>query len=221
MRLNLTTTTALPDNKLGGTFGQESVDAVWIIVCTFIIFTMQSGFAMLESGLNAIFKKCPYLEFFHSLFSRIWTKYGELTCESQTNLRIQSQCGKIRTRKTTLFTQYVWTSFLKLFYFHYCQPCCWLITFQLSFLISPENKRISRLFDGFRGIQTEKWQRMGWLSRNMNKTKRTWHSVMTSNDSNEHPMWIQFRLPVHRKFFEIILLLNKYCLERLSKNSLR
>ena len=83
MRLNLTTTTALPDNKLGGTFGQESVDAVWIIVCTFIIFTMQSGFAMLESGLNAIFKKCPYLEFFHSLFSRIWTEYGELTCESQ------------------------------------------------------------------------------------------------------------------------------------------
>ena len=51
-RLNLTTTTVLPDNKLGGTFGQESVDAVWIIICTFIIFTMQSGFAMLESGLN-------------------------------------------------------------------------------------------------------------------------------------------------------------------------
>ena len=48
---NSTTTTPLPDNALGGTFGEESVDAVWIIVCTFIIFTMQSGFALLESGL--------------------------------------------------------------------------------------------------------------------------------------------------------------------------
>ena len=45
------TTTILPPNALGGTFGQESVDAVFIIVCTFIIFTMQSGFALLESGL--------------------------------------------------------------------------------------------------------------------------------------------------------------------------
>lgn len=44
------TTTTPPPNALGGTFGQESVDAVFIIVCTFIIFTMQSGFALLESG---------------------------------------------------------------------------------------------------------------------------------------------------------------------------
>ena len=137
------------------------------------------------------------------------------------NLRIQSQCGKIRTRKTTLFTQYVWTSFLKLFYFQYCQPCCRLITFQLSLLITLKTREYQGFLMVSGGIQTEKWQRMGWLSRDMNKTKRAWHSVMTSNDSNEHPMWIQFRLPVHRKFFEIILLLNKYCLERLSKNSFR
>ena len=48
-------TTTAPDNALGGTFGQESVDAAWIIICTFIIFTMQSGFALLESGLFVIF----------------------------------------------------------------------------------------------------------------------------------------------------------------------
>ena len=38
-------------SALGGVAGKESVDAVWIIICTFIIFTMQSGFALLESGL--------------------------------------------------------------------------------------------------------------------------------------------------------------------------
>ena len=39
------------DSALGGVVGKESVDAVWIILSTFIIFTMQSGFALLESGL--------------------------------------------------------------------------------------------------------------------------------------------------------------------------
>ena len=33
-------------------------------------------------------KKCPYLEFFWSVFSHIWTEYGEI-------LRIQSKYGKI------------------------------------------------------------------------------------------------------------------------------
>ena len=43
--------TETADNVLGGVAGKESVDAVWIIICTFIIFTMQSGFALLESGV--------------------------------------------------------------------------------------------------------------------------------------------------------------------------
>ena len=46
-------------------------------------------------------EKCPYSEFFWSLFSRIWAEYGEI--------RRIYECGKIRTRKTiirTLFTQY-------------------------------------------------------------------------------------------------------------------
>jgi len=37
-------------NPFGGAPGAEAVDAAWVIICTFIIFTMQSGFALLESG---------------------------------------------------------------------------------------------------------------------------------------------------------------------------
>ena len=39
-------------------------------------------------------QKCRYLELFWSLFSRIWTEYGEI------RLRIHSECGKIQTRVT-------------------------------------------------------------------------------------------------------------------------
>ena len=42
---------------------------------------------------NALPEKCPYLEFFWSVFSRIWIEYG-------VSLRIQSECGKTQTRKT-------------------------------------------------------------------------------------------------------------------------
>ena len=48
------------DNVLRGVAGKESVDAVWIIVCTFIIFTMQSGFALLESGLFLFLLFCLF-----------------------------------------------------------------------------------------------------------------------------------------------------------------
>ena len=41
-------------------------------------------------------EKCPYSEFFWSVFSRIRTEYGEIL----RTLSIQSECGKIRTRKT-------------------------------------------------------------------------------------------------------------------------
>ena len=85
---NTNTATAPPPNALGGTFGQESVDAVFIIVCTFIIFTMQSGFALLESGLfGCCFLFCFvlfvclfvclyffvfYFKFYHS---NVWTSF--------------------------------------------------------------------------------------------------------------------------------------------------
>ena len=41
-------------------------------------------------------EKCPYSELFWSVFSRIWTEYGEILRISH----FQSKCGKIRTRKT-------------------------------------------------------------------------------------------------------------------------
>ena len=42
-------------------------------------------------------EKSSYLEFFWSVFSRIQTEYGETNFVS---LRIQSECRKMRTRKT-------------------------------------------------------------------------------------------------------------------------
>ena len=41
-------------------------------------------------------EKCPYSELFWHVFSHIRTEYGEI----QVSLRIQSECGKIRTRIT-------------------------------------------------------------------------------------------------------------------------
>ena len=41
-------------------------------------------------------KKCPYSELFWSIFSRIWTEYGEIWV----SLRIKSECGKMWTRVT-------------------------------------------------------------------------------------------------------------------------
>ena len=37
-------------NPFGGVPGGEAIDAMWVIMATFIIFTMQSGFGLLESG---------------------------------------------------------------------------------------------------------------------------------------------------------------------------
>ena len=37
-------------NPFGGSPGGEATDAMWVILATFIIFTMQSGFGLLESG---------------------------------------------------------------------------------------------------------------------------------------------------------------------------
>ena len=37
-------------NPFGGAVGQEGVDAMFVVIAAFIIFTMQSGFGLLESG---------------------------------------------------------------------------------------------------------------------------------------------------------------------------
>ena len=41
-------------------------------------------------------EKCPYSEFLWSVISRIRAEYGEILCISS----IQSECGKMQTRKT-------------------------------------------------------------------------------------------------------------------------
>ena len=48
-------------------------------------------------GNIALRVKCPYSEFFWSLFSRIWTEYRKILCI----LPIQSELGKMRTRIIT------------------------------------------------------------------------------------------------------------------------
>ena len=55
--------------------------------------TSPSGKHNILLSKSTLREKCPYSEFFWSVFSRIRTEYG-------VSLRIQSECGKIRTRKT-------------------------------------------------------------------------------------------------------------------------
>ena len=52
--------TTLPPNPFGGSPGGEAVDALWVMMATFIIFTMQSGFGLFESGKELI-KQLLYL----------------------------------------------------------------------------------------------------------------------------------------------------------------
>ena len=49
--------------------------------------------ALSDICLIRLRKKCPYSELFWSAFSRLRTEYG-------VSLRIQSECGKMRTRIT-------------------------------------------------------------------------------------------------------------------------
>ena len=58
-----------------------------------IIVVMTVVMIIVISKICTLREVYPYLEFLWSVFSRIWTEYGEL--------RIQSECGKTRTRNTT------------------------------------------------------------------------------------------------------------------------
>ena len=48
----------------------------------------------------SLLEKCPYSEFFWSVFFPIWTEYGEILRRYSVYLCIQSECGKIWTKKT-------------------------------------------------------------------------------------------------------------------------
>ena len=45
-------TTLTVTSAFGGEKGWEPVDAGWMILCTFIVFTMQPGFALQEAGTS-------------------------------------------------------------------------------------------------------------------------------------------------------------------------
>ena len=47
--------TKMQRNGFGGEEGQEAIDAAYVIILTFIIFTMQSGFGLLESGNISVY----------------------------------------------------------------------------------------------------------------------------------------------------------------------
>ena len=67
------------------------------ILFTFIVDRLDRLSEKTQLGLeDSLREKCPYLEFFWSLFSRIQTEYGEI----RVSIGIQSERGKIGTRKT-------------------------------------------------------------------------------------------------------------------------
>ena len=61
-------------------------------------------------------EKCPYSELFWSAFSRIRTEYGKIHSKYGVSLRIQSECGKMRTRitpNTDTFCPMIWMNSLQ------------------------------------------------------------------------------------------------------------
>ena len=72
----------------------SSLFMVFFISCMTIPLLIFKTFVFFPGSINrpTLREKWAYSEFFWSLFSLIWTKYGVSLC-------IQSECGKIRTRK--------------------------------------------------------------------------------------------------------------------------
>ena len=82
------------------------------------------------TGTYSLRKKCLYSLFFWSAFSRIRTEYGKISI----SLRIQSKCGKMRTRKTPNTSTYhavLTVSYVNLFNCH--EHMTRILTFYLSF----------------------------------------------------------------------------------------
>ena len=67
----------------------ESLD-IYIIVHLFDGFLIIFSFAVISSPpkVRTLREKCPYSEFFWSVFSRIWTEYGEILHSSPCFFRI-------------------------------------------------------------------------------------------------------------------------------------
>ena len=67
--------------------------ATYLLVANkYITLYLQAFFQNKKWGKQSLREKCPDMEFFWSVFSRIWTEYGEVWS-------IQSECGKIWPEK--------------------------------------------------------------------------------------------------------------------------
>ena len=67
--------------------------------------TKNKNWFQIEWLVQSLHEKCPYSEFFWSLFSRIWTEYGKIRSPNA------EKYGPEKLQIRTLFTQ--WMCFLK------------------------------------------------------------------------------------------------------------
>ena len=61
-------------------------DATWILTSTFIVFTMQSGFGMLESG--SVSRKVEYYTLAETLFSPFYISVQFTTYQNSITLQV-------------------------------------------------------------------------------------------------------------------------------------
>ena len=59
------------------------------------------------SSISSMCKKCPYSEFFWSVFFRIWTEYGEMLRISPYPVQMRENTGSEKLRIRTFFTQWL------------------------------------------------------------------------------------------------------------------
>ena len=104
-------------------------------------------------------EKCPYSEFFWSVFSHILTEYGDMLVF----LRIQSGCGKIRARKSQvralhagLEAQFCNDHSTLIFNVNvYCRYIClWLSDERRCLIILKKKKQISHFWSFYSSDET-------------------------------------------------------------------
>ena len=79
----------------------ELISAYLFILALEILFLLLKTNSNINAPKISLRKKCPYSEFFWSVFSRIWTEYGEIRSAEK------YEPEKLRIR--TLFTQCLWS----------------------------------------------------------------------------------------------------------------
>ena len=69
-----------------------------------------------------LYEKCPNTEFFWSVFSRIWTEYGDLLRKSPYSVRIRENTDQKKLRSWTFFSQ--WQHYFLGFILYLFGPFC-------------------------------------------------------------------------------------------------